>query len=773
MPRQRSERIHALELKAQAQFHDTEISIKEEDKRRLRVKSLMVQDDKADMSQKLRGKEAEIEGLTAKCYDLESKLEASEQKCHKLDGQVKSQSRDLSLLRAEIGSLTTSSNEHAKLLTEKLALSRELSSLKPELEHLRTQLSSQQKAIAEKLALERQVVSLEVELEAEKRSKQRVLQNSGNKEELAEVRSRVEDLEKRLAAEKTEKEKLKAAQEKAAANSFEAKDEKDDLLAKIRELEKKVTSEVKEKDRVRKEGERELAEANANTESLEERLETMKTKMRELREELRDTKAKLDVSDSRPLSTATSGVSDKPSNRAGPGGKKPAKKRRVDEIEDLAIATPGIADGKNRKSTQTQVGQKSTFSITPFLNRTKGPGEESTMALERESPAVAPKEAIADKVQATKDKPRSRLSEVTPAEDEENEPVPAKQTKLRGRPKKNLDSTTVAANTKINKKQSTETIPEEPEDGDDGEGPEDSILGNKNPPKKSKTLKPKAPTTLGNSAASRDSEQTKKKRKILDSGPKTLFDNDDMDDVVAFPPPKRGSRLNTGGAGPSGRVLSKSALGGLKKSAFGAPQVISLGTKSFSFRCASSAASSRWKARQSNDPFTREAKTQGLRSRAAFKLLEIDKSYRIFRRGNTVVDLGFAPGSWSQVAVDKISPGGIVVGIDLLPSAAPSGAVVLQGDFLAPHVREKVKTLVIETKERAGMHLKGEMKTQQGGREEAEADVQNIPPTPVHGVHERSDRPVVDVGRFLFAADGRITYSSANTLSCGRSSLAT
>ncbi|PHH51682.1 hypothetical protein CFIMG_004473RAa [Ceratocystis fimbriata CBS 114723] len=570
MSRQRSERIHALELKAQAQSHDTEISVKEEDKRRLRVKSQMAQDDKADMSQKLRGKEAEIEGLTAKCYDLESKLEASEQKCHKLDGQVKSQSRDLSLLRAEIGSLTTSSNESAKLLTEKLALSRELSSLKPELEHLQTQLSSQQKAIAEKLALERQVVSLEVELEAEKRSKQRVLQNSGNKEELAEARSRVEDLEKRLAAEKKEKEKLKAAQEKAAANSFEAKDEKNDLLAKIRELEKKVASEVKEKDRVRKEGERELAEANANSESLEERLETMKTKMRELREELRDTKAKLDVSDSRPLSAATSGVSDKPSNRAGPGGKKPTKKRRVDEIEDLAIATPGITDGKNRKSTQTQVGQKSTFSITPFLNRTKGPGEESTMALELESPAVAPKEAIADKVQATKDKPRSRLSEVTPAEDEENEPVPAKQTKPRGRTKKNLDSATVAAVTKTNnKKQLAETIPEEPEDGDDGEGPEDSILGNKNPPKKSKTLKPKAPTTLGNSAAGRDSEQTKKKRKILDSAPKTLFDNDDIDDVAAFPPPKRGSRLNTGGAGPSGRVLSKSALGGLKKSAFG------------------------------------------------------------------------------------------------------------------------------------------------------------------------------------------------------------
>ncbi len=62
-----------------------------------------------------------------------------------------------------------------------------------------------------------------------------------------------------------------------------------------------------------------------------------------------------------------------------------------------------------------------------------------------------------------------------------------------------------------------------------------------------------------------------------------------------------------------------------------------------------SASSARWLDRQSKDRFAREARVQGLKSRAAFKLLQINERYRLFRPGQTVVDLGFAPGSWSQV----------------------------------------------------------------------------------------------------------------------------
>ena len=81
----------------------------------------------------------------------------------------------------------------------------------------------------------------------------------------------------------------------------------------------------------------------------------------------------------------------------------------------------------------------------------------------------------------------------------------------------------------------------------------------------------------------------------------------------------------------------------------------------------------------------RRARSDGYRSRAAFKLLELDEKERLLRPGMTVVDLGAAPGGWSQVAARKVAPGGRVFAIDLLEIAPISGVTVLKGDF-----REKV-----------------------------------------------------------------------------------
>jgi 21S rRNA (uridine2791-2'-O)-methyltransferase len=111
-------------------------------------------------------------------------------------------------------------------------------------------------------------------------------------------------------------------------------------------------------------------------------------------------------------------------------------------------------------------------------------------------------------------------------------------------------------------------------------------------------------------------------------------------------------------------------------------------------RAASTSSSTRWKARQSRDSFAREAKTAGLKSRAAFKLLEINDKHRLFKRGDTVVDLGYAPGSWSQVAISKTQPGGRVVGIDIIPAQPPRGVSTIQGNFLSEEVREEVRRFV-------------------------------------------------------------------------------
>jgi 23S rRNA (uridine2552-2'-O)-methyltransferase len=88
-----------------------------------------------------------------------------------------------------------------------------------------------------------------------------------------------------------------------------------------------------------------------------------------------------------------------------------------------------------------------------------------------------------------------------------------------------------------------------------------------------------------------------------------------------------------------------------------------------------------WLRRHVTDPYVRQARRQGYRSRAAFKLLELDSKEKLFRPGQTVVDLGAAPGGWSQVAAEKVSPSGSVIAIDVLEIAPISGVTVHKGDF--------------------------------------------------------------------------------------------
>ena len=94
-----------------------------------------------------------------------------------------------------------------------------------------------------------------------------------------------------------------------------------------------------------------------------------------------------------------------------------------------------------------------------------------------------------------------------------------------------------------------------------------------------------------------------------------------------------------------------------------------------------SAQSTRWLERQLNDPYVKKAKAEGYRSRAAYKLIELDEKFRLIRRARHVVDLGIAPGGWSQV-VRKMAPQAKVVGIDLLPVDPIEGVVIFQMDFM-------------------------------------------------------------------------------------------
>ena len=100
--------------------------------------------------------------------------------------------------------------------------------------------------------------------------------------------------------------------------------------------------------------------------------------------------------------------------------------------------------------------------------------------------------------------------------------------------------------------------------------------------------------------------------------------------------------------------------------------------------------STRWLQRQLNDPFVLAAKDQGYRSRSAFKLVELDEKYRMLKRGGRIVDLGAAPGGWTQVAVDKVGRTGAVVAVDIQEVEEVNGAVHIHGDIYDEDIIDRI-----------------------------------------------------------------------------------
>ena len=105
-----------------------------------------------------------------------------------------------------------------------------------------------------------------------------------------------------------------------------------------------------------------------------------------------------------------------------------------------------------------------------------------------------------------------------------------------------------------------------------------------------------------------------------------------------------------------------------------------------------------WLQRQLNDPYVQRARAQGYRSRAAYKLKELNDKYKLLKPGISVVDLGAAPGGWSQITAEMIKlghcPTSHLVAIDILPFEAIPFATCLEGDFLDPAIQDEVERLV-------------------------------------------------------------------------------
>ncbi len=99
---------------------------------------------------------------------------------------------------------------------------------------------------------------------------------------------------------------------------------------------------------------------------------------------------------------------------------------------------------------------------------------------------------------------------------------------------------------------------------------------------------------------------------------------------------------------------------------------------------------SHWRKQQGQDTYFRQAKTDGYRARSAYKLLQIQEKFRIIRAGDVVVDLGAAPGSWSQAAVTLVKRHGRVIALDLQEIAPMPGVTVMQGDMTTAAVQDAV-----------------------------------------------------------------------------------
>lgn len=101
--------------------------------------------------------------------------------------------------------------------------------------------------------------------------------------------------------------------------------------------------------------------------------------------------------------------------------------------------------------------------------------------------------------------------------------------------------------------------------------------------------------------------------------------------------------------------------------------------------------STRWLKRQLNDPYVRQAQAAGYRSRAAFKLIELDDKFSALRKGARVIDLGAAPGGWTQVALERVGPQGSVVALDIREWEEVAGATCMTFDFMDEDAPERLK----------------------------------------------------------------------------------
>lgn len=525
-------------------------------------------------------------------------------------------SRELSALKPELEHLRTQASTNEGILAEKLALQGQLDAARTELDNekrsLKRALSKQGATSQQDAEREEEISQLQAELAKEKRERQKAekVLVKANEDEIEAVRkelakekkmreaaegradgatavSKIKDLRKELAKEKEENERLEkeVEEQKTALTQLEKRlDEQGSTASADKESAKEVERLKKELAKLRSEHEKETKASSTAVDSQVEELkrelaqeknerEALDEKLTLFREKLRTTKEKLKHSEAELLKAQQAQVAS-PHLAASIAIKNPRKRPAVAFDPDAAIGTPGdAAPAKRSKRASSVVVEKSTFSITPFLNRTTSVALDDAPKDDDEDQdqdrPIASIEAASPTAAKSKTK-RSTSAPLAPISTNKSLTKPATTT---NRKKAIIPSTSLDTVTEEPSKQATTTTTEAPQ----------RTTSATTKPKP--TLKPRK--SLASFASFRDGSlppqplvvQNKKKRKLLGStfGAKTIFDEDEEDDNNGRLPSIAGARVvsaggqrafgtmgGAGGGGGFGKLAGNGGWGGFK-----------------------------------------------------------------------------------------------------------------------------------------------------------------------------------------------------------------
>ncbi|KAI9828234.1 MAG: hypothetical protein M1826_006060 [Phylliscum demangeonii] len=551
----------------------------------------MLENECDDLHDQLAQEDARGVELEGRLVDAQARRDQAHGYVAQMEEEQRTKNREAEVMSAELAALQLSSVRSAKLLTEKLALAHEVASLKPEVEHLRSHAASYQSTLSEKLQLQKEFITLQVELETEKRALQkataknvelaeqdaegkaqltqlrkelarekqareqaegearRVLENEESSAERAtEHKTQLAQLRKELAKEKQAKEQAEGEARKVLENKESSTERDTEHKTQLAQLRKELAKEKQARERAEREAEKAVESGESRKAAMGDKVEALKEKLRTTKSQLKETQ--LALQQVRASQVMVPSRDDALKDSAKPV--RAARKRKAVTVDvPETIATPGKEAPRGRASaikrlsrvSTTMPGDKSSFSITPFLNRTASlapasplvePSQEhagqhsnandeaaSNAEVEPSKAAAAEPAAGLDRAAGVAKKKRGKkLAPAAAADAPASASAPAHTADVSKRPKAS----------KIEICAGPSTLAKVIEENEENEAPvEATNLSNEIHPASAED--PMQSTTMVTSILTDEPNRTKRRRKLLGTGPaKILLDGEGVGD---------------------------------------------------------------------------------------------------------------------------------------------------------------------------------------------------------------------------------------------------